>query len=326
MSQLVGFYLSVVAAIAPTIVFVLFIYWADRYEREPWWLVSVAFLWGALPAVVASIIGELILGIPLSGVGPSLGTEVVESALFAPVVEELTKGVALLGIFLWARYEFDGVLDGLVYGALVGFGFAMTENLFYFIGAFGEGGLGGLTVVFGLRVLLFGLNHAFYTGLIGIGFGMARHAKSRAARWFWPLAGLAAGIFTHALHNFGASVADVNAAGLGLSLLVALGGLLTIWMTILLAWQRERSVIRRELADEVGVLMSEAEYQLLVGRWRVPLRKRRSERSRIDRLQQLVELAQRKHHRRLAQNPEARLLAEIDQLSAELAASRNSML
>lgn len=57
------------------------------------------------------------------------------------------------------RHEFDGVLDGLTYGAIIGFGFAMTENFLYFIGAFSEGGFVDLTVLIFLRAVIFGLNH-----------------------------------------------------------------------------------------------------------------------------------------------------------------------
>jgi RsiW-degrading membrane proteinase PrsW (M82 family) len=322
MSLLVGLYICLVAAVIPTIGFVLLIYWADRYEREPWWLVAVAFLWGAIPAVVVSAVAELILGLPLASDNPTLGAEVIESALFAPVVEELAKGVALLALFLWARAEFDDVLDGLVYGALIGFGFAMTENLFYFIGAFSEGGYASLTVIFVLRVLLFGLNHAFFTGLTGIGFGLARSASSRRMRRLWPLVGLMAAILAHATHNFGASIADINVGGIILSLLVALGGLITILLTVLLSWQQERTIIRTELASEVGSLLSDDEYQILTRRWRNPLRKRKADRTRMSRLQQLVELALHKARlRQMEQSPEAWLVVEIDKLRTHLAQS-----
>ena len=39
----------------------------------------------------------------------------------------------MLLLFLLVRNEFDNVLDGVVYGAVIGFGFAMTENTLYFI-------------------------------------------------------------------------------------------------------------------------------------------------------------------------------------------------
>mgnify|MGYP001159252027 CR=1 FL=1 len=319
MSLLLGIYLCLIAAVLPTLFYVLVIYWADRYEREPWWLATVAFLWGAIPAVVVSIVGEVVLGLPFAGSAPSLGTEVVESALFAPVIEELAKGLALLGLYRWAHQEFDGVLDGLVYGALIGFGFAMTENLFYFIGAFSEGGLASLTVLFILRGVFFGLNHAFYTGLTGIGFGLARQSRSQVARRCWPVIGLFAAIVAHALHNAGASLAEVNAASVGLSLLVALTGLVTLLLTVLLSWQRERRIIRTELADEVGTLLSSQEYAQLTGRWRNPLRKRRAERAHMTRLQQLVELAQRKYQLRAMQaHEEVQGRVEVERLRSQL--------
>jgi protease PrsW len=319
MSILLGIYASLIAAVLPTICYVLLFYWADRYEREPGWLAAVAFLWGAIPAVIASLIGEFVLGVPLIDAEPSIRLELVESAIFAPVVEEIAKGLALLGIFLWLRHEFDGVLDGLLYGALIGFGFAMTENLLYFIGAFSEGGFGGLTLIFLLRVVLFGLNHSFYTALTGIGFGLTRESKSRW-RWLWPVVGLSLAILTHALHNFGASMASVNTAAVAISLLVAVGGGVTLLLTLLLAWQQERGYLRATLAEEVGILLSPEEFRLLTGRWRNPLRKRPAERAQVRRLQQLVELALRKQRLvQLGSGREPTLAGEVEALRAQLA-------
>lgn len=315
MNLLIGIYLCLVAAILPTIIYVWLFYWADRYEREPFWLVLVAFLWGAIPAVIASLIGEVALEVPLAQYEPSIGTELVSSALFAPVIEELTKGAALWGIYTWARHEFDGVLDGLLYGALIGFGFAMTENLFYFIGGFSEGGFGGLTTLFILRSVIFGLNHSFYTALTGIGFGLARNA-SGYQRSLWPVLGLIAAILAHAAHNFGASVASINSAGFGISLVVALGGLLTLTLTVLLSWQHERGYLRRELADEVGIALSEAEYRTLTGRWHTPLRKRKGDRAQADRMAHLIELAFLKNRQRRGTEPTAE--EALTQLRAQL--------
>ena len=50
----------------------------------------------------------------------------------APIVEEVAKGLGLLLIFVTARRAFDGPVDGVVYGALIGAGFAFTENIQYF--------------------------------------------------------------------------------------------------------------------------------------------------------------------------------------------------
>ncbi|MEZ4866839.1 MAG: PrsW family intramembrane metalloprotease [Caldilineaceae bacterium] len=313
--------ISLIAAIVPTVLYVLVFYWADRYEREPLWLLSVAFLWGAIPAIIVSIIGELILGWSWVGAADSMTGAIVEGAIIAPVVEEMAKGVALLLIFLIMRREFDGVLDGLVYGALIGFGFAMTENFFYFVGAYDEGGYKQLTIVIILRAMLFGLNHAFYTGLNGIGLGLARNSRGAVAKWFWGVTGLCAAIAAHSLHNLGASLAATSVSGLGLSLVVALAGIGLVVLAVLLSWQYERNCIRNELADEVGLFISPSEYAQLIGRWRNPLHKRGSlAKTRARRLHLAVELALRKNRVRDADPAESmELLREIAQIRTQLA-------
>ncbi|MCC6453785.1 MAG: PrsW family intramembrane metalloprotease [Caldilineaceae bacterium] len=316
--MLLALIISLVAATVPTLLYVLLFYWADRYEREPRWLVIVAFFWGALPAIVISLIAELAVGEPFITDPESLAGDVVSGSLVAPIVEELVKGAALFAIFWWKRQEFDGVLDGIVYGALIGFGFAMTENLLYFVGAFDEGGFGSLSVIIYLRSILFGLNHAFYTSLIGIGLGIARHKRTFAAQFLWAMVGLAAGIFAHVLHNLGASLAVVNVASFGLSLLVAGAGLAITLLAIGLSWQQERNIISTELSPEVGRLLSQEEYGQLTGQWRPPNRAQRLPTK--ERRQLLVEYANRRFRLRrhgLEQEPE--LAEQLAELQTELA-------
>jgi hypothetical protein len=49
----------------------------------------------------------------------------------APVVEEFTKGLFLVGLLLFRRREFDGIVDGVVYAGIVAAGFAFSENILY---------------------------------------------------------------------------------------------------------------------------------------------------------------------------------------------------
>lgn len=318
--MLIAIFMILFATFVPTILYVMLFYWADRYEREPRWLVTVAFLWGAIPAIIISLIAELVLGVPLSSAADTLTGEVLSGSVIAPVVEELVKGAALLAIFWWKRQEFDGILDGIIYGALVGFGFAMTENLFYFIGSFDEGGIGMLTFIIFLRVILFGLNHAFYTSLTGIGLGIARYKRSFLARALWCIVGLSAAIFAHALHNLGASLADVNVASFGLSLIIAGAGLAITLLAIGLSWQQERNVISSELTPEVGRLLSPEEFGQLTEQWRQPERSKRVPTKA--RRQLLVEYANRRYRlRRQGLELEPELAKELDDLQAQLAAS-----
>lgn len=319
-TTIIGFVISLAAAVVPTFFYALAFYLADRHEREPVWMGIVAFLWGAIPAVVASLFGELVIGVPFVGDPGSLTEAIVESAMVAPIVEEIAKGAALYAIYKFMRHEFDGVLDGLTYGAIIGFGFAMTENFLYFIGAFSEGGFVDLTVLIFLRAVLFGLNHALYTGLFGIGLGLARHASSPGKARFWIVSGFLAAVGAHALHNLGASISSVNGLGILLSLGLAAGGAGLVGVVVLLTWRQERRWLRDELQNEVGVLLSQEEYNSLIRGWRrSPLLDPRKNKARADRLHQTVEIAFRKHRlRRLGAEREPKLAGQISEMRGKI--------
>src|SRR5262245_50048160 len=150
--------------------FFLSIVWAiDCYEEEPWRLVERTFLWGALPAIVLAVIAETCLRTPTRFLVGSASAGPFEVTVIAPVVEELCKGEVLLALFYQRPDEFDGMLDGLLYGALVGLGFSMTENITYYVAA-EPGALQGLIF---LRGVALGMNHACFSACFGLGLGLA---------------------------------------------------------------------------------------------------------------------------------------------------------
>jgi RsiW-degrading membrane proteinase PrsW (M82 family) len=236
---------AIVAAAIPTAIYSMLLWWLDRYEKEPLSLIAAAFLWGALPAIFLALVFELVLSVPLAR--SPLGADAATWGL-APLVEEPVKGLALIGLFLFARREFDGPLDGIVYGALVGFGFSMTENMLYFIGYASK-----LGVLFWVRGVLFGLNHAFFTSMTGLALGAVRYERARLLNALALCGGLALAIMFHALHNF---VVRYELAGLFLSWMIQSGGVIVVLAVAVLAWRNERRWMEQELGDEVraGVL------------------------------------------------------------------------
>jgi hypothetical protein len=139
----------------------------------------------------------------------------------------------------------------------------MTENLLYFIGALAEGGWGDWGVTVFLRSSVFGLNHAFFTAFTGAGLGYAQTAGSRWRRRGLPLFGLGMAILAHAVHNLGASLASYSPLGLLLSLANDSGGVLLVAVMMGLALRQEQRWLRAGLADEVGHLLTAAEYEML---------------------------------------------------------------
>lgn len=239
-----------IAAAVPTAIYTLVLWWLDRYEKEPFHLLAVTFIWGALPALGLALVAELALGNAAALLfGPS-----TQTTILAPLVEEPLKAFVLIGIFVFARREFNGVLDGVIYGALVGFGFAMSENILYLI-SYGD----QFVSIWLLRTIAFGFNHAFFTSIVGIALGLVRYERRRWVGYVATPIALALAILLHALHNASAQLGFV---GLGLAWIVDNGGVIVVLATVVLSQRQEHHWIMSELGDEVarGVI-SEEHYQ-----------------------------------------------------------------
>jgi len=135
MMLLVVALLSFVAALVPMLFYAYLAWSLDHHEKEPPWLLVLTFLWGAVPAVIFSLFAEVLFDVPLRLVLAPEEAGLLSVAFVAPIVEEVFKAIPLVFIFIFFRHELDGLMDGLLYGALVGLGFATTENFFYFLGS-----------------------------------------------------------------------------------------------------------------------------------------------------------------------------------------------
>jgi len=257
----VRFLMASVAALSVVPFYAGLIVLLDRHEKEPGWLLLGALLWGGVVATFASLILNTLGGEVLRALfGPQLGGKLT-GPFVAPVVEETSKGLAVLLIFLLWRGEFTNTLDGIVYGALAGLGFAATENILYFARAAREGGAAGLAVTFIFRAILGGFGHSVYTACTGAGLGYLRESR-HPARFVAPFLGYGCAMFLHFLWNFSATFAVpfvARTAGEG-TVLLALPAmaLLLEWTPLALlvgiayfTWKRELAAIREGLQDEV---------------------------------------------------------------------------
>lgn len=202
-----GSYASVVGlvlALIPLTIVFLGVRLIDRWEPEPKRLVAFAVAWGAIAAVGLTLLFDTALTL-LFGTR----SEALAAVVQAPLVEEIWKGLGVFLIFLLARRAFDGPVDGIVYGALVGAGFAFTENIQYFGLSLIEGGGQQLTVTFVVRGLLSPFAHAMFTAVTGFAIGLAarRHGSVAAAVGAGALGGVGA-VLLHALWNGSATFAD----------------------------------------------------------------------------------------------------------------------
>ena len=136
---------------------------------------------------------------------PALGAstgEYVAATFGAPVVEETLKGLVLIGLLWRRRAELDGPTDGVIYAAMVGLGFAMIENVGYYINALvspERGGIALLGYTFVLRGLLSPLLHPIFTSMTGLGVAYAA-SRRRGGKWAVAL-GLLAAMILHGTWN-----------------------------------------------------------------------------------------------------------------------------
>ncbi|MGB3682010.1 MAG: PrsW family intramembrane metalloprotease [Rubrobacteraceae bacterium] len=244
--------------ILQAVLYVLFVRFVDLYEREPLMYVLPVFVWGFTVAVVVSLVFNTLFSLTISAVASAQAATFLTSVVGAPVIEESAKGLALLITFGVAygvsrrrgAIEFSGVMDGIVYGSAVGFGFAIAEDLLYYA-QFGP-------ETFVVRRVFGGFAHAAFASLTGIGIGLIPWVRHGISKFTVPLLGLAGAIGLHALFNLTATLFGPLAYGVMLIVVLLYVALIVVWLAA------ERRIIRSELRDEVGdETISQGDYELL---------------------------------------------------------------
>ncbi len=198
-----SFAIALPLALAPVPLLVAVVLWMDRLEPEPRGNLAFAFGWGAgVAALAALVINTADLEyVTQPALGASTG-EYVAATFGAPVVEETLKGLVLIGLLWRRRAEFDGLTDGVIYAAMVGLGFAMIENVGYYIDALvtpARGGIALLGYTFVLRGLVSPLLHPIFTSMTGLGVAYSA-SRRHGAPWAVAL-GLLAAMVLHGTWN-----------------------------------------------------------------------------------------------------------------------------
>lgn len=191
--------IGIALALPTAAVIVAGLLWLDRLEPEPRLNLLFAFLGGAgmatLLALIVNTVSKNYVAVPALGVAE--GTLIVNT-VGAPIVEETAKGGVLLMLLRLRRQEIDGATDGIVYAAMVGVGFALSENVNYYMRGLDMGGaVLAYTVV--LRGLIAPLCHPLFTSMTGLGVAYAAERRGGSRRGI--VAGWLAAIVLHALWN-----------------------------------------------------------------------------------------------------------------------------
>ncbi len=236
-------------SVVPMIFYLLIIWLMDRYEREPFWLVSLNFMWGATGAIIFGIIGSIIMGLGVSEFIYQFANQndavqlnnIAGAVAVAPLVEESTKGIFLLIISL--SRQFDGPVDGAVYGGAVGLGFGMTENFLYFM-SYGKT-VESLLYLIIIRTLFSAVLHCCTQATFGAAIGYAKFKGLLAKMTIIPL-GLATAMFMHFTWNLTVSFEQTALLGF----LFMIFTVIVIFTVFQFGVYHEGKIILRELTDE----------------------------------------------------------------------------
>jgi RsiW-degrading membrane proteinase PrsW (M82 family)/GNAT superfamily N-acetyltransferase len=121
-------------AVAPGLAICLYIFYRDKYNREPAPTLLISFFWGMLctvPAVVLEMAANDLTEETVTGI-------IISSFFFVALIEEFCKFIPLR-YYSFTRKSFDEPLDGIVHSVMIGMGFATLENIAYVLPA--ENGL-----------------------------------------------------------------------------------------------------------------------------------------------------------------------------------------
>lgn len=197
-------FLGGVLALVPLAIVLLGVRWIDRWEPEPRVLLLIAFLWGATVSIVFALVFDLGASFLYAAGGADVNMTVfLQSTVQAPIVEEFGKGLGILLIYLVARRYFDGPVDGIVFAALVGGGFAFTENIQYFALQIAESGRLDVAVgeIFFIRGILSPFAHVMFSAFTGFFIGLAARKGTALGGILMFFVGLIPAILLHAFWN-----------------------------------------------------------------------------------------------------------------------------
>ena len=152
-----------IIALAPVIIIAFYIYFRDKYEKEPFWMLFKSLLLGAVICIPVYFVETALSHFP--NYLPVSFPVFYEAFVVYGFTEELFKYAAVL-LLIWKNKNFNERFDGIVYATFVSLGFAALENILY-VQQYGAGV--GLA-----RALLSVPGHALWGIFMGYQLGRAK--------------------------------------------------------------------------------------------------------------------------------------------------------
>ncbi len=195
-------------ALLPAVVVIWYIYNKDKYDREPTKLLLWSFFLGVvsiIPALMGSFLGAS-AGI---GITENIFNTFAYAFIAVALSEEFAKFI-FLRFVMFNRKEFNEPFDGIIYGVMIGMGFAAFENILYVA----DGGVGVALI----RMFTAVPAHAAFGVIMGYYVGLAKFDLANRSRLL--LTGLIWAVLAHGAYDF--FIMQENYPALGLITFVVL--------------------------------------------------------------------------------------------------------
>jgi RsiW-degrading membrane proteinase PrsW (M82 family) len=177
------------AAIAPVLAIILFVYWRDEHEKEPIRLLWRAFYLGALGTIPTLLLSSFIDKLGFDSKSDNLAFSFISVMIGIALIEELCKYFGVRW-FIYRKHDFNEPYDGIIYCVMAALGFATIENLLYVFN-------GGFEVAVG-RAIFAVPGHAIDGVFIGYFLGIQKHYNKKG----YEFIGLTAAVIFHTIYDF----------------------------------------------------------------------------------------------------------------------------
>ncbi|MCZ7479977.1 PrsW family intramembrane metalloprotease [Rhizobium rhizogenes] len=186
--------------------------WLGRWVEGRPALSLSAFAWGASVAGLCSIWSQEALQALLDAHASAEFANWFRPLIITPLTEELSKGLFLLWMLRYRRQQISDLLQGIVYGGLIGAGFAFSEQVMYFgqmiIGYMASDPVDApglrLAMSFVLRGVMVPFMHPFLVAFIGLGIAVAAGSRIRTRQTAAILIGFLLAISLHGVWDWAA--------------------------------------------------------------------------------------------------------------------------
>jgi len=221
----------------------------DAKRPEPRRTLRLVALGGGLAAIPVLVFGHVVQSlVPHLTMGSGYAGAAFVSFVVAAFPEEAGKLASMLAV-AWRRPEFDERMDGIVYGARAGLGFALVENVAYLWMM--PSNLGEYFALFVGRAVLSVPGHATWGGILGYYAARRRFDGAGPGMWGGYLLAVALhGTYDVALFSAPLAFADGHRwLGLGIAG-IPFGAYAIPGLIIVLGGVALRHLARRAIADD----------------------------------------------------------------------------